>query len=172
MARLDGIKKSDNYHNTHFFLELESKFFTEYDSFMKYKKEFWRNRSRINWLSERYANTKFFHTCIINRRRKNRITFLKNNQREWTHDQKVVQGQLLSFFNILYSTDHTYTTPINQSSTLFGPILSDIMSSTMDTDIRDSEIITSLKSFKPTKAPGPDDLHNLFYQEFWDIVGE
>lgn len=39
----------------------------------------------------------------------------------------------------------------------------------MDTNIRDSEIITALKSFKPNKASRPNGLHPFFYQKVLDI---
>lgn len=37
--------------------------------------------------------------------------------------------------------------------------------------LRDSEVILAVNSFKPTKVPGPDGLHPLFYQRYWDILG-
>lgn len=38
--------------------------------------------------------------------------------------------------------------------------------------IRDSDILIAMKSFHPLKAPGSDGLHPLFFQKFWDIVGD
>lgn len=39
------------------------------------------------------------------------------------------------------------------------------------TPLWETEIIQALKSFKPIKALGPDGLHHLFYQKYWDILG-
>lgn len=36
--------------------------------------------------------------------------------------------------------------------------------------LQDHEILTAIHSFKPLKAPGPDDLHPLFYQKYWDTI--
>lgn len=33
------------------------------------------------------------------------------------------------------------------------------------------DIKRAVFSFKPTKAPGPDGIHPLFYQKYWDILG-
>lgn len=46
-----------------------------------------------------------------------------------------------------------------------------VPNNTLDLPLRDSEIIIAVKSFKPTKSPGPDGLHPLFFQRYWDIVG-
>lgn len=40
----------------------------------------------------------------------------------------------------------------------------------LDSPFRDSENLTSLKSFKPTKAHGLDGIHPLFFQKYWTIV--
>lgn len=42
----------------------------------------------------------------------------------------------------------------------------------LEAPLRESEILNALKSFKPMKAPGPDGLHPLFFQKYWDIVGQ
>lgn len=36
---------------------------------------------------------------------------------------------------------------------------------------RREEIERAIKSMGPTKAPGPQEMHALFYQHYWDIVG-
>lgn len=34
------------------------------------------------------------------------------------------------------------------------------------------EIYSALKQMQPCKAPGPDDMHAIFYQRFWHIVAD
>lgn len=40
----------------------------EYNSILKLEEDYWKLRSRINWLNDRDANTNFFHILASNRK--------------------------------------------------------------------------------------------------------
>ena len=42
----------------------------------------------------------------------------------------------------------------------------------LDLPISRVEIESAFKSFKPFKVPGPDGLHPIFFQKFWDKIRE
>lgn len=42
----------------------------------------------------------------------------------------------------------------------------------LNASLRDSKIKQAMFSFKPLKAPGPDGLHPMFYQKYWNVLGE
>lgn len=50
-------------------MELENKLIVEFNNILKSEEDYWKLRSRINWLNQRDANTNFFHTTTLNRRR-------------------------------------------------------------------------------------------------------
>ena len=45
------------------------------------------------------------------------------------------------------------------------------MNAELNNDPTNDEIYMALREMHPTKAPGPDEMHALFYKKCWDIVG-
>lgn len=70
LAHINGIQKSPHYTHSVFLHNLETTLTTDYDQLLKYEEDYWKTRSRINYLKDGEANTKFFHASTINRRRR------------------------------------------------------------------------------------------------------
>ena len=45
------------------------------------------------------------------------------------------------------------------------------MNESLDQVFTRKEVVTALKQVHPTIAPGPDGMFALFYQKYWNIVG-
>ena len=45
------------------------------------------------------------------------------------------------------------------------------MNESLDRVFTREKVVTALKQIHPTKAPGPDGVSALFYQKYWNIVG-
>lgn len=50
----------------------------DFNEILKREEDFWKLKSRVQWLGEGDANTKFFHTTTTTRRRRNRISGLND----------------------------------------------------------------------------------------------
>ncbi|KAF3664257.1 hypothetical protein FXO37_11590 [Capsicum annuum] len=115
------------------------------------------------------ANTKFFQTSTLNRRR-NKILLLKDNASTHIQGDKGITDHTTNFFGTLYSSDQCQPNRCNPWP-LNSLFLSEESKTNLAALMRDSEIITVLKSFHPKKAPGPDRLYPLFYQKYWATGG-
>ena len=49
--------------------------------------------------------------------------------------------------------------------------VSNAMNMVLNAEPTAEEVIGGLKEMHPTKAPGPDGLHAIFYKKCWEIVG-
>ncbi|KAL0001855.1 hypothetical protein SO802_015636 [Lithocarpus litseifolius] len=129
----------------------------------------WNQRSRALWVKCGDRNTKFFHETASNRRRKNRIEGLCDNEGRWREDQGEVEGIILDYFKEIYSTNY----PANFRISL-GAIdrrVSDDMNDVLLKEFREEEVWSALKQMHPTKYPSPDGMSPIFFQKYWDVVG-
>lgn len=107
LSRIVGIQKSPNYQFSHFLLNLKNTLIEELDSILKNEEDFWKLKARISWLSNGDANTRFFHTFTLNRKRRNKILSLKDEAGNWQHDPHEIKDSIASFFKDLYTFSHT-----------------------------------------------------------------
>lgn len=67
--------------------------------------------SRVNWLHNGDRNTQFFHLFASARRKRNRITRLKNNQGQWVEGNNQLNTLIKSYFSDLFSSEVHGTDP-------------------------------------------------------------
>ncbi|XP_075088125.1 uncharacterized protein LOC142170186 [Nicotiana tabacum] len=171
LARITGIQKSPNYQFNSYLLNLETNLTNELDSILKNEEDLWKLKSRINWLNNRDANTRFFHSSTLNRRIRNRILSLKEESGYWLYDQGGIKTSIFSFFKNLYTSSQSQA-PISTTNHIdMTHTISDSLSNSLNRPLKMGEIKLAILSFKSFKTPGPDGLHPLFYQKYWSIVG-
>lgn len=76
------------------------------------------------------------------------------------------------YFGNLFTSSNLRADDIQQAIQSIGRRVSDKHREEMRRPFTKLEIEKTLRSMKPTKAPGPDGAHALFFQSYWDIVGE
>jgi hypothetical protein len=85
-----------------------------------------RSRSRLVWLKEGDANTKFFHIHAAHRRKKNAISRLRHNQ-VITSDQVEMAQIAFDFFDIHLGTVDSRERPVDFGSWTFLSLISLIL---------------------------------------------
>lgn len=65
---------------------------------------YWQQRSRVQWLREGDANTKFFHQSTMHRRRRNKVVSLKNSQGNWIENPNQIRCLFDEYFMDLFTS--------------------------------------------------------------------
>ncbi|OAY83008.1 LINE-1 retrotransposable element ORF2 protein [Ananas comosus] len=161
---LDSAKEGRQLSHLEFALRLQLK--GRYDELCLQDEIYWKQRSKVHWLKEGDANTKFFHIRATIRRNKNFISQLSNDTNSLT-SPAAIADHLLSFYSSQLGVE-LYTSRSIHSLSLYGPDSLDL--SSLSHPFAMDEVKTSIFSCAPDKAPGPDGFPLMFFQRFWHTL--
>ena len=129
----------------------------------------WQQRSKVQWLGLGDRNTKYFHSKASDRRRKNTISCILDEEGNWHDSPDSIAEVAISYFKNLYSS--AYPTCISEVlDAIPTKVMEDMNQSLIKEFIREETEI-ALNQMHPTKVPGPDGMFAIFFQNYWSIVG-
>jgi hypothetical protein len=130
----------------------------------------WRQRSRAEWLKAGDQNTRYFHCRATQRKRRNQVHRLKDPNGVWTTSQGQVSQLFVNYYSSLFTTSNpALVDPVVEN---IMPSVTTTMNSMLVSDFTADEVVQALKQMAPLKAPGPDGLPPVFYQNYWHLIGE
>ncbi|OMO56897.1 reverse transcriptase [Corchorus capsularis] len=168
-ARIGGLQRSLAVQRSHQLELLEEELLKEYNLILKQEETFWAQKSRVQWIQHGERNTRFFHVSTICRRRRNKISMLRNEDGEWILEQDHVQELVVKYFQDLYTAESRDWVSLGL---LEQPKISEVDSRLLCRDISAGEVRDALFQMKPWKAPGVDGFQAGFFQECWQTVGQ
>jgi hypothetical protein len=124
-----------------------------------------RQASRIRYLRDGDANTKFFHLRVNARKRKNHIARLKHNS-GWAVSHEDKAGLIFDHFS------RSLGWPPPRSLDFNWEVLDPPNHSLEDLGLpfSEDEVKAALEDMPADKAPGPDGFSIAFFQSCWDVV--
>ena len=129
----------------------------------------WNQSSRASWIKWGDHNTKFFHATVSQRRRRNKIVGIQGADGIWQENQEDIGSTILEYFETIFKIDHP-----SQFGVSLGAIDQRVtrdMNESLVADFKAKEVWLALIQMHPTKAPGPNGMSPIFYQQYWEIVG-
>ncbi|KAJ6925333.1 hypothetical protein NC651_009871 [Populus alba x Populus x berolinensis] len=140
-----------------------------YTQLCKEEEAFYKQRSRIQWLSLGDRNTKFFHRSLVHRQSRNRVHGLTDEAgNQVTTNKEMGQLAVAYYQNILAAPPHEYQEDVSRLYTSKIPPTS---VSSLIQPFTSEEIKRALFSIPDDKAPGPDGFTSYFFKKCWGIVG-
>ncbi|KAK0584046.1 hypothetical protein LWI29_006910 [Acer saccharum] len=131
---------------------------------------FWKQHARADWLEARDRNSKFFHAKASARQKKNSILRLQNSEGRMEETEEGMARVLQEFFHSLFQSAHPTPSNISRASDDISSSFSQSQRVELDRDFTAEEVRLAIFDLSPSKAPGPDGFHALFFQKFWHIL--
>ena len=141
----------------------------EINDLLDSEKIMWQQRSRVQWLGLGDWNTKYFHSKASKRRKKNTITGLMDENGNWCDSTKSIAAVAVSYFEKLFST--SFPSRISEVTNTIPTRVTNEMNQRLIKEFTREEVVIALQQMHPTKALGPDGMFAIFFQKYWDIVG-
>ncbi|GLU09187.1 hypothetical protein SLE2022_260600 [Rubroshorea leprosula] len=125
-------------------------------------------KSRQRWLKEGDANTKYFHGCIVHRRKQNGITGLYSNG-EWIEDVGEVKELARNYFKGKFE-EEKWSRP--RLGDLQFKKISEADNKFLISKFSTEEIDEAMWGWNGTKSPGPDGFNFNFIKKVWLVIKE
>lgn len=141
------------------------------DSLLAADHAYWSQRAKISWFTDSDRNTKFFHRKASNRRAKNRLVDLFDDNGNWQFTDSGMKKVVLDYFGSIFTTASLDDVHMNFVVNLIQPKVDAAMNHEFCAPYSSHEIKFALFQMYPTKAPGPDGMPPIFFQHFWESIG-
>ncbi|OAP12460.1 hypothetical protein AXX17_AT1G39630 [Arabidopsis thaliana] len=133
---------------------------------------FYRQKSRIKWLQDGDANTRFFHKVILANQAKNLIKFLRMDDDVKVENVTQVKEMIVAYYTHLLGFDSDILTPdsVQRIKDIHPFRCNDTLASRLSALPSDEEITAAVFAMPRNKAPGPDSFTAEFFWESWYVV--
>ncbi|KAF9661341.1 hypothetical protein SADUNF_Sadunf19G0058000 [Salix dunnii] len=140
-----------------------------YMNLCKEEKAFYKQRSRVQWLTLHDHNTRFFHRSLIHRNARNGINRLEDADGV-VHTGNLKMGDItVKYYRALLQTNQQ---PCEGNvANLYPKVITKEDKDTMKLPVSDKEIKDALFSIPDDKAPGHDGYTSLFFKKAWPTIG-
>ncbi|KAK9904622.1 hypothetical protein M0R45_000540 [Rubus argutus] len=137
---------------------------------LRLQEMFWREKARVQWLSEGDRNTKFFHAMCRARRLRSSISFLRDGDQVY-EDPFSINNHIVDFYSSLFArvADYHDASLVNQ---VIPSLVSEEDNYALIAPPSAEEIFMAIKSMDSDSSPGPDGFNGHFFIACWDIVGQ
>ena len=142
----------------------------EVNRLLDLEERMWKQRSSNPWLTEGDRNTIFFHKNASNRKQCNTISRVMDESDTWQENDDKISEVIIAYYQNLFTTSQPDISQEFLEAIKLG--VTPQMNSMLIRDFSAVEVKKALDQMYSLKSPGPDNMPSLFYQHFWQVVGD
>ncbi|XP_033134325.1 uncharacterized protein LOC117127773 [Brassica rapa] len=131
---------------------------------LKEEEMFWKQKSRVLWLREGDRNTKFFHALTKQRRARNKITQLLDENESIIEDEEGLVVVATSYFRQIFESSNPEE--IEEALAQVPTTITGAMNDDLTAPVSEWEVKLALFAMHPEKAQGPDGMTALSTRNF------
>ena len=135
----------------------------EFDKVLGWEEEYWRQRSRVEWLKNGDRNTKFFYYKASSGRKKSEILGLEDREGHWREDDKEIKDVVCNYFWEIFSSSNPQVSDVEVVLNCIDGKINRTISDFLLSPYLVEDIRRAVFSLGPSKAPGPDGFHAIFF---------
>lgn len=130
----------------------------------------WFQKARTEWMNDGDRNTTYYHTKTTVRRRRNRVTRLKDESNGWLEGDHEIGALVHRYFKTLFSEEEERRDWIDTEH--LWPTVPEGFWNDVGQDICGEEIKRAMFSIGGLKAPGSDGFPALFFNRIGESLEE
>ncbi|KAL5781686.1 hypothetical protein ACOSP7_006715 [Xanthoceras sorbifolium] len=142
------------------------------ESLLSKEELYWKQQSRVDWLLAGDKNSKFFHRRATARKKKNQISSLLDSRGVRRESEQGMSSVVFDYFSDLFRSIQPSSSDFSAASSFLERKVDAQMVGRLGEAFTRAEVRSAVFEMGPNKAPGPDGFHALFFQKFWNVVGD
>lgn len=136
---------------------------------LSFEESYWKDKSRLKWLTQGDRNTRFFHRTAQMKKVSKQMSSLRHGDSILLEPAEI-ENRVISYFTELFASSNSCT-----DNGLIEKVVPQLVSADdnimLTCEPSAEEIKVAVFSLNKDSAPGPDGYGGGFFQAFWDNVG-
>lgn len=138
----------------------------------KAEEDYWKQRSRILWLTLGEKNSSYFHAISRGRATKNKFSVLEDEEGKVVCTEEDIAAVISEYYHKMFTSQGEATATTKATVELgLQPKISEEVNERLIATPTAEEIRRAAFSIHADKAPGPDSFSVSFFQTNWPTVG-
>ncbi|VFQ83427.1 unnamed protein product [Cuscuta campestris] len=134
----------------------------------KKESQFWFQKANVKWLKEGDTSTKYFHSLVKGRQKKNLISKIKKEDGTYTSHTEEIGNTFLSHFQNILGME---CNSIPESTLVNIPTLITAEDNSLLVELpEEEEIWEAVWALNPNSSAGPDGYNGQFFRQAWHII--